>query len=87
MIAFGDNVSGYHGVSGLAWQSQKIGVLKSVDELKKSYDKKYAELIQSQQEILMELNDCEAAHGIPDWYDRFGYMFFEFTKMNYARKD
>jgi len=87
MIAFGDNVSGYHGVSGLAWQSQKIGVLKSVGVLKESYDKKYAELIQSQQEILMELNDCEAAHGIPDWYDRFGYLYFEFTKMNYARKD
>lgn len=87
MIAFGDNVSGYHGVSGLAWQSQKIGVIKSVNNLKKSYDQKYTELIQSQQEILMELNDCEAAHGIPDWYDRFGYLYFEFTKMNYARKD
>jgi len=87
MIAFGDNVSGYHGVSGLAWQSQKIGVIKSVNELKVSYDKKYAELIQSQQQILMELNECEAAHGIEDWYDRFGYLYFEFTKMNYVRKD
>jgi hypothetical protein len=87
MIAFGDNVSGYHGVSGLAWQSQKIGVIKSVNNLKTSYDKKYAELIQSQQEILQELNDCEAAHGIEDWYDRFGYLYFEFTKMNYVRKD
>jgi len=87
MIAFGDNVSGYHGVSGLAWQSQKIGVIKSVNNLKKSYDQKYAELIQSQHDILMELNDCEAAHGIEDWYDRFGYLYFEFTKMNYTRKD
>ena len=87
MIAFGDNVSGYHGVSGLAWQSQKIGVIESVNDLKKAYDKKYSELIQSQQEILQELNECEAAHGIEDWYDRFGYLYFEFTKMNYVRKD
>jgi len=87
MIAFGDNVSGYHGVSGLAWQSQKIGVIKSVNDLKTAYDKKYAELIESQHNILMELNECEAAHGIEDWYDRFGYLYFEFTKMNYARKD
>lgn len=87
MIAFGDNVSGYHGVSGLAWQSQKIKVLKSIENLKKTYDNKYAELLQEQQGILMELNECEATHGLPDWYDRFGYLFFEFTKMNYARKD
>lgn len=87
MIAFGDDVSSYHGVSGLAWQSQKIGVLQSIEGLKKAYDEKFVELIQSQQEILMELNECEAAHGIPDWYDRFGYLYFEFTKMNYARND
>lgn len=87
MIAFGDNVSGYHGVSGLAWQSQKIGVLKSIETLKKTYDQKYTELLESQHDILMELNECEAAHGIEDWYDRFGYLYFEFTKMNYARND
>lgn len=85
-ISFGDNVSGYHGVSGLAWQSQKGGINKSINDLKQAYDKKYAELLESQHEILQELNRCEAEHGIPDWYDRFGYLYFEFTKMNYQRK-
>ncbi len=84
-IAFGDNVSGYHGVSGLAWQSQKGGINKSIQELVKAYDKKYAELLETQHEILMELDGCEAEHGISDWYDRFGYLYFEFTKMNYQR--
>lgn len=87
MIAFGDNVSGYHGVSGLAWQSQKIKVLKSIEGLKKTYDAKYVELLNKQQDILQELNRCEGEHGLPDWYDRFGYLYFEFTQMNYTRKD
>jgi hypothetical protein len=87
MIAFGDNVSGYHGISGLAWQTQKIEVEKSINSLKKTYDNKYVELLQKQQNILQELNECEAAHGIPDWYDRFGYLYFEFTQMNYARQN
>lgn len=84
-IAFGDNVSGYHGVSGLAWQSQRVGIQKSVKDLQKAYDKKFIELLSRQKELLLELNDCEAQHGIPDWYDRFGYLFYEFTKMNYRR--
>ena len=86
-VSFGDNVSGVHGVSGLAWQNQKFKILKSVEELKKSYDKKYQELLVEMQKALMELNDCEAEHGIPDWYDRFGYMYYDFTKNQYQRND
>lgn len=84
-IAFGDNVSGVHGVSGLAWQSEKRKIEKSVKDLQKAYDDKYVELLQSQREALMMLNECEGEHGIPDWYDRFGYMYYEFTAMNYRR--
>lgn len=84
-IAFGDNVSGYHGVSGLAWQSQKGGIYKSIKELNDAYDSKRKELLESQLEILMALNNCEAEHGLEDWYDRFGYLYFEFTQMHYKR--
>ncbi|MBL4663558.1 MAG: hypothetical protein JKY22_08395, partial [Flavobacteriaceae bacterium] len=51
-IAFGNNVSGYHGVSGMAWQSALIGIKKSVKELETAYDKKYIELLASQKIIL-----------------------------------
>lgn len=84
-IAFGDNVSGYHGISGLAWQKERVGIEKSVKGLEKAYDAKFIELLERQKVILLELNECEAQHGIPDWYDRFGYLFYEFTKMNYRR--
>ena len=86
-IAFGDNVSGVHGVSGLAWQSEKRKIEKSVKDLQKAYDDKYVELLDQMKQALMALNQCEAEHGIEDWYDRFGYMYYEFTAMNYRRGD
>ncbi len=86
-IAFGDNVSGVHGVSGLAWQSERVKIQKSVKDLQKTYDDKYRELLEAQKRALMALNECEAQYGIQDWYDRFGYMYYEFTAMNYKRND
>lgn len=86
-ISFGDNVSGIHGVSGLAWQSERRKIEKSIKSLQEAYDKKYRELLESQKRALMKLNDCEAEHGIPDWYDRFGYMYHEFSAMHYKRPD
>ncbi|NND62937.1 MAG: hypothetical protein HKN48_07050 [Flavobacteriaceae bacterium] len=86
-IAFGDNVSGVHGVSGLAWQAERVKIEKSVKDLQKTYDQKFTELLEAQKRALMALNDCEAQYGIPDWYDRFGYMYYEFTAMNYKRND
>ncbi|WP_108425300.1 hypothetical protein [Flagellimonas amoyensis] len=86
-IAFGDNASGVHGVAGLAWQAERIKIEKSVEELEKAYDNKYAEMLQDLADAMMELNICEAKYGVEDWYDRFGYMYFEFMKEKYARKD
>lgn len=84
-IALGDNVSGYHGVVGIVWQSQKRGIMRSVDDLEKAYDSKRLEMLHSFQESLMELDACERAHGLEDWYDRFGVMFYNFVEMRYHR--
>ncbi len=86
-IAYGDNVSGYHGVSGMAWQTQRVNIEKSVVELQKAYDNKYNELVKSLHNNLMELSKCEARYGVDDWYDRFGYMYFEFMRDKYQRED
>jgi hypothetical protein len=86
-IAFGDNVSGVHGVSGLAWQAERVKIEKSVKEMQKAYDKKYIELLQDLQNALVDLNNCEAEHGIPDWYDRFGYLYYDFIKFHYTRQN
>lgn len=84
-VAWGDNVSGYHGVVGLVWQSEKRKIVRSVEDLVKAYDDKRAEMLHSFHESLLELNDCEQTHGIPDWYDRYGVMFYNFVEMKYSR--
>lgn len=84
-IAFGDNVSGVHGVSGLAWQRERIKIEKSVTDMQNAYDNKYVDLLEDLQNALVELNNCEAEFGIPDWYDRFGYLYYDFIKFHYAR--
>ncbi len=84
-ISFGDNVSGIHGVSGLVWQEQRRGIEKSLKDLEAAYDQKYEELKKRLKESMMELNACEAQFGVEDWYDRFGYMYYEFMAAAYKR--
>ncbi|MCG7752675.1 hypothetical protein [Flavihumibacter cheonanensis] len=84
-IAFGDNTSGIHAVSGLAWQAQKVKIEASVKDMEKAYDLKYVELIGKLQESLIALANCEEQFGTRDWYDRYGYMFYEFVKEKYKR--
>lgn len=86
-MAFGDDVSSVHGVSGLAWQAEKRRIEESVERLKKSYDDKYIELLQRLQESMIDIAECEEQFGERDWYDRFGFMFYEFMKEKYRRTD
>lgn len=86
-IAFGDDVSSVHGVSGLAWQAEKRKIEESVERLKKSYDDKYLELLQRLRESMIDIAECEEQFGERDWYDRFGFMFYEFMKEKYRRTD
>ncbi|MFN4316307.1 MAG: hypothetical protein ACK4E0_18625 [Chitinophagaceae bacterium] len=84
-IAFGDNASGTHAVTGLAWQAERAKIEGAVKNLKDAYDKKYTELLERLQESMIELAVCEEQFGTPDWYDRYGYMFYEFVKEKYKR--
>jgi len=84
-IAFGNSFSSLPGGGGMAWGFERIKLEKSINKLKVSYDQKYQELMQSQQQLLMDLNDCENEHGLQDWYDRFGHLLYEFNAMYYKR--
>ncbi|MCG8371604.1 MAG: hypothetical protein MJA32_13975 [Proteobacteria bacterium] len=86
-IKFGDSASGVHGVTGLAWQTIKLDIEESVKGLKKAYDDKYLELTQKLHDSMIEIARCEAKWGEPDWYDRFGYVYFEFMADKYKRSD
>jgi hypothetical protein len=86
-IAFGDNVSGIHGVMGLSWQNARGGIVESYNHFKQTYDRKYADLMGSLQRALMSIDACERQFGMTDWYQRFGFMYFEFMKDKYKRTD
>lgn len=86
-ISFGDNVSGIHAVTGLAWQAERRGIMETLDNFNKSYDKKYTELIGSLQTALNGISQCEAQYGMQDWYQRFGFIYFEMMKEKYKRTD
>lgn len=86
-ISFGDNVSGIHGAMGLAWQEQRRGIEQSLRNFESTYDRKYADLMQSLQTALNGISTCEGRFGMRDWYQRFGFMYFEMMKEKYKRDD
>jgi hypothetical protein len=86
-IAFGDNVSGIHGAMGLAWQAERVGIQKSVEKLGRTYDGKYKDMLGSLKNSLDQISVCEAKHfNTPDWYNRFGFIYYEFMAARYSRK-
>ncbi len=86
-IAFGNTVSGVHAVTGLVWTRERAEIEKSVKRLEAAYDAKYVELSQDLHEAMIAIGRCEQQYGLPDWYDRFGYVYFEFMQDRYRRTD
>lgn len=86
-IAFGDSSSGIHAVVGMAWRQQKAGIEESVKGLQAAYDAKYIQLIGSLQDSMNQMGTCEQKFGVEDWYDRFGYIYYEFMADKYKRAD
>ncbi len=86
-IAFGDNTSGVHAINGLAWQYAKADIVSAYDSFKQTYDAKYMGLMGTLDKALHDISNCEAQYGEPDWYQRFGFIYFEFMKDKYKRND
>jgi len=86
-IAFGDNASGIHAVTGLAWQSARAEILAEFNHFKQTYDSKYVDLIGSLERSLKQIDQCEKDYGEQDWFQRFGYIYLEFLKDKYKRAD
>ena len=85
-IAFGDDVSpATGGLGGLAWQTQRSDIERSFQGLEKAYDAKYVQLMGRLHTGMMQMDACEAQFGVPDWYDRFGFPYFEFMADKYGR--
>jgi hypothetical protein len=86
-LAFGDNMSGIHAVTGIAWQNERGGIVAEFNNFKQTYDRKYTDMMGALQRALQGIGTCEAQYGLPDWYQRFGFIYFEFMKDKYKRTD
>ena len=84
-LAFGDNMSGIHAVTGMAWQSVRGEVVAAYTSFGHTYDSKYTDMMGSLQRALQSISLCEQQYGLPDWYQRFGFIYFEFMQDKYKR--
>ncbi len=85
-LSFGDTAAGAFGIGGLAWQTERRKVEASVANLDAAYDAKYAELMQTLEDAMKAIEACEAQHfNEPDWYNRFGFMYYSFMADRYRR--
>lgn len=86
-IAFGDNASGIHAVTGLAWQSARAEIVAEYNRFKQVYDDKYQGMMGSLEKALKAIGECENQYGQQDWYQRFGFIYFQFMQDKYKRTD
>ena len=85
-ISFGDTTSGIHAVPGLAWQGQRTAIVKSIKKMDDAFDAKKPELMERLKGALEEIAECETKYfSNPDWYDRFGFMYYQTMSANTVR--
>ncbi len=85
-VAFGDNASGIHAVTGLVWQNERAGIMREFDKLNRTYDQKYAQMMPNLRRALEKVAQCEAQHfNERDWYNRFGFIYYTFMADRYKR--
>jgi hypothetical protein len=86
-IAFGDNASGIHAVTGLAWQQARGEIVQTMNHFKGTYDRKYIDMIGSLERALKAIDRCESQYGQAGWFQRSGFIYLEFLKDKYKRND
>lgn len=85
-ISFGDDVSPLTGgIGGLAWQKQRVKILKSMETFYKAYDRKYLQFVGDLKVNLKEIEECEAKLDFENWYSSVGFLYFNFIKDKYKR--
>jgi hypothetical protein len=83
-MKFGDDVSSIHGGLGIAWQNEKIGIVKKVEHLKQTCRQKYDGMMTGTEKAIREMDRCEAEFfNNRDWYDRYGFLYYQFLRARY----
>jgi len=82
--ALGNSFAQLHTVLGLQW----VGIKKhDIDEpyaqFKTISNQKHQQLMAAIQTDLKDISECEAKLGEPDWYQKFGFVYYEFLYAAY----
>jgi hypothetical protein len=86
-IALGDAGAGAipGSVSALAWIKEKKGIEAELETFKGAYDNKYRELLRNLHDHLLAVGRCEEQLGMQDWYNRYGFVYYQFMEERYKR--
>jgi hypothetical protein len=82
-VDFGDAMAGLHPMLEYGWVIQKIGITKEKNLTRSIAIEKHKEIMRAIHESLIALGDCEAKFGERDWYQKFGFMYYEFLEDKY----
>ncbi len=79
-------VAGLGMTAGFLYQQEKAKWDAEVASVEGSYDGHYTQLMEELQKALRAIEQCELEHnGYRDWYNRAGFMYYEFMAGHYHR--
>ena len=81
-------MAGAAGVGGLDWVTERDKILKSYQGEQRACNAKYEELMGLLQKALHDFAKCEElAFGEENWYERYGFIYYESMRGLYQRVD
>ncbi len=84
--AHGDNVAPSTREAAIVWEMQKPRIRASLAQFDATYDRKIADMLAVVQQTLRDIALCEKLYyETQDWYERFGFIYFEFLQARYQR--
>jgi hypothetical protein len=85
-VSFGDNVSGIHAATGLAWQAERRSIMQYFEKFERTHEEKRQGMMQGLRVALDEIATCEATYfDNPDWFNRYGFIYYQFMEARYRR--
>jgi hypothetical protein len=86
-LAFGASIASFPG-AGLGWAGARAEIEGGYLKFQAAYDAKYQELIASLKSSLQDISQCEESiYQEHDWYNRFGFIYYQFMAERYRRTD
>jgi hypothetical protein len=83
-IALGNSYAQLHTLMGIQWVGiRKHDIEEPYAQFKQISNQKHQALMDAIQKDLQDVSTCEAKLGERDWYQKFGFMYFEFLYAAY----